>query len=132
LQRLHVVEMKKATTTLSEIQEQLIRVVRVLQVEAGLDIEAHANAFMVDPSTMAEKFFAIGEPMPAPDRGRGQRVLVPVSWIWGPAPMEEQKGAAMIVEQIRAIVGVEEISDPYRDTQIGVVWSVDVTLRVSR
>lgn len=124
--------MKKATATLSGLKEQLLRVVRVLQVEAELDIEAHAAGWMVEPSTIAEKFFAIGEPLSAPDRGRGQRVRIPVSWMWGPAPMDEQKGADMIVEQIRTIPGVEDITDPRRDTQNGAFWSVDVTIRVAQ
>ncbi len=81
---------------------------------------------------MAEKFFAIGEPLSVPDRGRGQRVRIPVSWMWGPAPMEEQEGADMIVEQIRAISGVEEVADLRKDTQIGAFWSVDVTIRISQ
>ena len=124
--------MKKATTTLSGLKEQLRRVVGVLQDEAGLDIEAHAAGWMVEPSAMAESFFAIGAPLSAPDRGRGQRVRIPASWMWGPARMDERAGMNMIVEQIREIPGVEDITDPRKDTQIGVFWSVEVTIRTSQ
>jgi len=124
--------MKKATTTRSGLEEQLLRVVEVLQATAGLDIEAHAAGWMVEPSTMNRKFFAIGEPLPASDRGRGQRFNIPVSWIWGPAQMDEQQAAEVIAESIRAIPGVEEVTVPVRDAQLGLAWTADVTIRFSQ
>jgi len=127
-----VVDMKKATITRSGLEEKLSGVAKALHDAASFDIGAYAAGLMIEPSEVIEQFFAIGEAQPATDRGRGQRVLIPVSWIWASAQMDEHQGAGTIVESIRAIPGVEDVAVPTRDTQLGVIWSVDVTIRTSQ
>jgi hypothetical protein len=129
---MHMVDMRKATITRSGLVGELSRVAKALQDEASFDIGAYAARWMIEPSEVIEQFFAIGESQPATDRGRGQRVLIPVSWIWASAQMDEHQGAGTIVESIRAIPGVEDITAPTRDTQLGVIWSVNVTIRTSQ
>lgn len=127
-----MVDMKRQTTTRSELDGRLRRFVAVLEADAGLDIEANAAGWLMEPSALREKFFALGESVSAPDRGRGERVRIPVGWIWGPARLDDQQAADMIAAHIRTIPGVEVLSTPARDTQIGLAWAVDITIRISQ
>ena len=124
--------MKKATISRAELDRALREVAQELQRIAGFDL-AHEDArevFQVE--TLNEEFFSTGEPAAAQSHGRGRRITLPVGWVWPPARMSAEEGAACVRSQIAEISGVEMVAPATRDPQFGFIWSILVTIRLDQ
>src|SRR5690349_4905821 len=124
--------MKKATSSPELLAAHLLDVAAKLQAVAGFDFDDDSLREFVSRETCASEFFSVGEATAAPAQGGGQRVKVTVGWVWWPAQLAPERGAELIVSEIRALPSVEEVSTPSLDPQLGAVWQSVLTLRVTQ
>lgn len=121
--------MKRATITDDALRCALEAIARELVAVAGFDLDAPGLDALFDRAAIDRTFFSLGVASPAPPSGRGQRERVAVGWIWIPGRLDAQVGATRITAAIGCIAGVEEVTKPILDPQLGLVWQVDVIVR---
>ncbi|MCA9624436.1 MAG: hypothetical protein KC731_35680 [Myxococcales bacterium] len=124
--------MKKATTSLEQFRSQLEAIARDLHRAAKFEVGREDLPELVDVDTLCGTFFSFGDPEPAPMRGRGARLRVPLGWVWWPAEMSPEDGAALAVRRLLSIPGVEDVTRPKLDPQFGLIWQAYVVIRVSQ
>ncbi len=121
--------MKKPTLTLDELSARLCTVATELAELAEFDLDDADVQECVDVANFAAEFFSFGTASPAPSRGRGACLCVPVGWVWWPARMDPGRGAATTALKIARIPGVESVGQPKLDPQFGLIWQLDVVIR---
>lgn len=124
--------MKKATISRPELANELCEVAAEVQRLAGFDLGDDAVRELFDVGALHEDFFSAGEASPAPERGRGERVTLPLGWIWPPASMAAEKGAETIRSLVARVPGVEEVTAPALDPQLGLIWTMYITIRLAQ
>ena len=124
--------MKKATISRVEFDRALREVAEDLQRIAVFDLAHEEARDLFQAETLNEEFFSAGETTAARSHGRGRRVTLPVGWVWPPARMSAEEGAALIRSQITAIPGVEMVAPATPDPQFGFLWSILVTIRLDQ
>jgi hypothetical protein len=124
--------MKKATISRVELDRALREVAEELQTVAVFDLAHEEARDLFQAETLIEEFFGIGETTAARSQGRGRRVTLPVGWVWPPAKMSAEEGAALVRSQISAIPGVEMVAPATLDPQFGFLWSILVTMRLDQ
>ncbi len=124
--------MKKPTITIDELRHHLMSLALELHCLAQFDFETDEVAILVDAETFHEDFFAFSDPEPAPSRGRGKRIFLHLDWVWWPARISPDEGAALVTKKLNKLPGLEEVTTPKLDPQFGLFWRIGVVIRVSQ
>lgn len=126
--------MKKATLSPAAFSQRLVELAREFTARLPQDVERELllDLFGSEPERWHERFFGVGDPEPAPARGRGERVEIHVGWVWPDEIPAARAIAARVRSRLAAIPGVEAVSEPDLDTQFGAFWGLRVILRLTQ
>jgi hypothetical protein len=124
--------MKKPTLSRPALASHLREIAVEVQRLAAFDLEDEDFREWFHVDTLHEEFFSTGEAAPAPERGRGSRITLPLGWIWPPARMSPEEGADLVRSLVGRVPGVEEVTAPALDPQFALVWQMYITIRLAQ
>lgn len=128
--------MKKPTISIEDLSSRLEAIAHELHREAEFTLgQGDEHPELTDEDTLCRSFFSFGNAEPTKvlgGGGRGEHLRLPLGWIWWPAKMSPEDGAALTAQRLLATPGVEDVSPPKLDPQFGLVWQAYVVIRTSQ
>ena len=124
--------MKKTTTSLESLREQLRAIERELDLDAHVARACDRESDDVELAIRTARL-ELSEPRAAAARGRGERVEIDVFTVWNEPPFRASNEPLDVVRRrVASLEGVEDVGVASVDTQLQLIWSFPVTLRVSQ